>query len=675
MSVFQSKKIHFNDTVSKKLGLENTSNLTDVQLVKNWIKKTLNEEKHRSLSKEKRDKIYLLWSSLKENSGSNTEVSDLNLDCSSQKNATSDTENDDSKKLFDFLEQHVSKHDDVPQKIKNKKTQDILVPQSTSKSHPPSGVISQDNDLDVFYSDMAKLSKSIAELCRIMSTSGMKRSHFHLEKLLSNMENIAKDYSLKNVKNNWEDALQYFKKLDLQNLHEKINTLSCQMNVIQSTFDKKNSESTNPTVDQKLLSIVNNTHNLLSLLKLLNEKISTKEVLSLDTKLSEIKNSVENNGKYTEYYTKKFVRKFEDRLDNIGSKVQNIHKDVLDQKKPTKQKLESVEILDQRLKNLEAHVKNIILKLEKKQNTPESQTIIRNLEGQISHIKDLIANNSKDQKTSQEFDQHVFRLEDYIVKTAYKTARSMLNSIDRNQNIEQIIKNNMQEYCKEIQKVYAEQTIKNFTTLYDMLVKIFQKLENPIEAQNPSISSSLSPDYHGPEESTASFQDPFHVKKFDKISGTNQNGIQSDKLSTQSFIQDTQSPTFSLNNSLDSTQNGLHGISEQNDPGCDKEKELNITNDIQQILERVSLIQHGILEDDNKIPDYISAARRAASASIMRNDMLKKTTYTEKSTTQRWNFIKRITPRGWYASIMLAIALLVSSLLLSPALIRSTFVF
>ncbi|PWL04656.1 peptidoglycan-binding protein, partial [Candidatus Liberibacter asiaticus] len=125
------------------------------------------------------------------------------------------------------------------------------------------------------------------------------------EKILSKMENIAKECSLQSVENNWKGALQPFKKLDFKNLHEKNKNLSCQMNVMQCTCDKNNNGFAASGIDEKLVSSVNSTHNLLSLLKLLNEKRSTKGVLSFDTKLSEIKTAGEKNRKYAQSYTQK----------------------------------------------------------------------------------------------------------------------------------------------------------------------------------------------------------------------------------------------------------------------------------------------------------------------------------------------------------------------------------
>ncbi|MEG8099444.1 peptidoglycan-binding protein [Candidatus Liberibacter brunswickensis] len=654
MSGLQSKKKQPNYTISKKLGSDKDSGMTDVRRVKNWIKRIVEENKNKPLNKEQKDKINLLWSSLKKISGDNTEVGDLDLDLISQQTVDVDKEkvNNDHKKLFDFLKQHTNDHNNIKEKIKRNKKQDIFIvntnQQKTLGSQNTNDVTRYDNDLDVFYSDMSKLSKSIADLCKIISLSGIKGSNPQLEKVLFKMESIAKDCSLKSVKNNWEDVLQYFRKLDFKNLHDKINNLSCQMNFIQSAFDKKNNEYINPNIDQKLLSIVRNTHSLLSLLKLLNEKISSKDVLSLDSKLSDIKNSFEKNGKYTESYTKKFVSKFEERLDNIDTKVQNIHKDVLDQKKPIKQRLESVGVLDKRLKNIEYNVENIMLKLEKKQDIPEANIIISNLERQIANIKEILKNASKNTQTSTKFDQNTFHLEDYIVKTAHKTARSMLNSLDRSKNIEQILKNNMNEYCKEMQKAHAEQTIKNFTTIYEILVKIFQKLEG----------SSLSSNCDYPKECGISFENPSNIKKIDDILQIKENGIQLDKVIKQSSTHDTQYPIISPNSSLDAIKNQLYDNNLESEDSLtdnDKkqmEKAFNTPNDMQQILERVSLIQHGILEYDDTIPDYISAARRATST--IHNGVLKK----EKIEDNRWFFIKSIFSNGWCTSIMLVVTLL-----------------
>lgn len=103
-----------------------------------------------------------------------------------------------------------------------------------------------------------------------------------------------------------------------------------------------------------------------------------------------------------------------------------------------------------------------------------------------------------------------------------------------------------------------------------------------------------------------------------------------------------------------------------------REKEFNSPHDIQHMLERVSLIQQGILEDDNTIPTYISAVRRATSTSTMRSNDLKEKNIGKKI----WNFTKYITSNRWVTSIMLVATLLVSSFLLSPALlVRETFFF
>lgn len=94
------------------------------------------------------------------------------------------------------------------------------------------------------------------------------------------------------------------------------------------------------------MSILNNTHNLLSLLKLLNEKISAKEALSINTKLSDIKAIVEKKRTIYRSYTQKFVKKCDERFENIGTKIQNIQNEVLSQKKSTEQKLQSLEELN-----------------------------------------------------------------------------------------------------------------------------------------------------------------------------------------------------------------------------------------------------------------------------------------------------------------------------------------
>ncbi|ACT56936.1 hypothetical protein [Candidatus Liberibacter asiaticus] len=671
MSGLTPLKDHSSCAVSKKSELENPSGMTDIHRIKNWIQKVIGEEKNKPLSQEQKEKIKILWSSLRKIAGSNEEVSDPNLNSPIQREDDCNVvrTNDDTKQIFNLLRKKLS-NPHLQQHIESKTEQNGGIdPNLQSESLPtiPGTAIREDDDIDIFHSDMAKLSKSITELCRIISIPGIKKSHSQLEKILSKMENIAKECSLQSVENNWKGALQHFKKLDFKNLHEKINTLSCQMNVMQCTFDKNNNGFAASGIDEKLVSIVNSTHNLLSLLKLLNEKISTKGVLSFDTKLSEIKTAVEKNRKYAQSYTQKFVEKFEKHLESIGAQVQDIHSDVREQQKPAKPRLDLIEKIGERLGNLESHVANIMLKLEERQNTSEDPAILRNLENQLLNIKDLVTNDLKDNRTLREPDQHVFGLEDYIVKTAHKTARSMLNSINKSQDIERILQKNMHEYCKEIQKVHAEQTIKNFTTLYDMLVKIFQKLGTLTEEGRRlpySTSNDLSPNH----QASHKYSELFKNLCSDNTPSVNQTRVESNTYNEQY-------PILSSNNSLDQ-HNHPHDISEtQGDSVYDqkkREKEFNSPHDIQHMLERVSLIQQGILEDDNTIPTYISAVRRATSTSTMRSNDLKEKNIGKKI----WNFTKYITSNQWVTSIMLVATLLVSSFLLSPALlVRETFFF
>ncbi|MFV0256100.1 hypothetical protein AYO25_02770 [Candidatus Liberibacter solanacearum] len=669
MSGLRPKKNHSNDTVSKNSRLESALDMTDIQNIKNWIQEAAGKDQKNPLSQEKKEKIQLLWSSLRKISGGNTEISNLNLDTFPQdkSNPNKEKEANDTNQVFNFLRQKSSnlplQKQQTFQEKKNSAYQGIDQSlQNTLKSKSSYEITEHNANLKNFHCDMDKLAKSVSELCRIVSLSGIQGSYSSFGKTLLKIENIVKEYSLQNVGNTWKVALQYFKKLDFQNLHEKINALSCQMESIKCVLDQKNC-SKEPVLDEKILSILNNTHNLLSLLKLLNEKISAKEALSINTKLSDIKAIVEKNEQFTESYTQKFVKKCDERLENIGTKIQNIQNEVLSQKKSTEQKLQSLEVLDQRLQNLDTHVQNITRQLEEKQNTPQNNVLLRNLERQITSIKEVVTTNTRDQKLSQEVAKKIFYLEDFIVQTANKTAKSMLNSLDGRQALETILKNNMHEYFKKVQQVQAEQTIKNFTTLYDMLVKIIQKLENPLEENRKpsSVLTNFSPNF----QSSLPFANTSHTGKVDGISQTK---LESNKLS----IKENLSLLFASKHLFNGKPNKLHDNPKTyKESFDDREEELDIPHDIQQILERVSSIQNGNLEDDT-IPHYISAVRRAASKSVIGDETLKK---KQSYLKERGDKIKSMIFNKWVTSMMLAATLIASSFLLAPSLVGTTFFF
>ncbi|PWL04657.1 peptidoglycan-binding protein, partial [Candidatus Liberibacter asiaticus] len=79
MSGLTPLKDHSSCAVSKKSELENPSGMTDNHRIKNWIQKVIGEEKNKPLSQEQKEKIKILWSSLRKIAGSNEEVSDPNL--------------------------------------------------------------------------------------------------------------------------------------------------------------------------------------------------------------------------------------------------------------------------------------------------------------------------------------------------------------------------------------------------------------------------------------------------------------------------------------------------------------------------------------------------------------------------------------------------------------------
>lgn len=313
---------------------------------------------------------------------------------------------------------------------------------------------------------------------------------------------------------------------------------------------------------------------------------------------------------------------------------------------------------------MDTHVQNITRQLEEKQNTPQNNVLLRNLERQITSIKEVVTTNTRDQKLSQEVAKKIFHLEDFIVQTANKTVKSMLNSLDGRQALETILKNNMHEYFQKVQQAQAEQTIKNFTTLYDMLVKIIQKLENPLEENRrpSSVLTNFSPNF----QPSLPFANTFHTGKVDGISQTK---LESNKLS----IKENLSLLFASKHLFKGKPNKLHDNPKTYKESFDdrEEEELDIPHDIQQILERVSSIQNGNLEDDT-IPHYISAVRRAESKSVIGDETLKK---KQSYLKERRDKIKSMIFNKWVTSMMLAATLIASSFLLAPSLVGTTFFF
>ncbi|PTL86959.1 MAG: hypothetical protein C4617_00640 [Candidatus Liberibacter europaeus] len=671
----------------------NASGVTDIQRIDKLIKQI----RGKNLNRDQIDKINCLLSSLKKIFDGKLQKNNSTLDLSSNPNTKSKQNS----------EPEIS-HDKLPNQVEYS-AESNKVSNSHDKSEPKlyRKNLEKHTDLDIFHHDITNLADNVSELCKIVSQSGIQDSHAYLEQILSKMDALAKEYSPRNLESNLQSVTKYFKELDLKNLHNKINLFSCQMNAIKLNFDKKASILNGLDIDEKLLSILNNTHSLLSLLQSLSDRISPKKIYSVDVKLSEIKRDVSNNERVIESFAHNFNKKLEDGLETIDKQIKNIHKEVVSKKKTTENNLESLELLNKRLqileeqpssakfgeflaeishkvnslihnssnqvisdkldsvmmnmdniikpsqfdlsnsfKKLESNIKDITLQLKGKHNSAENNALLQNLETNISSMKEIIVDQVNRNKLSKTSEHHIVNLDDYIEQTAQKTAQLMLNSLGKSQDMEKAFKNNILECFEDLQKIQAEQTIKNFTTLYDIMAKISQKLDKSIEK-----SANLSSDDN---------------KNRQKL------GVNKQKL----YNQNEKSSLLSSNNLLNVKSAQLDDITKEHDSSIKDKKLCEIDEDlpsnIQQILDRVSSIQNGIWEDYNTIPSYISAARRAASASVMGNDTIQKGNINN-SKKQKWSFASYFSSKKLLISTTIIATLIVSYLLLSPSVVKKYF--
>lgn len=141
-------------------------------------------------------------------SGGNTEISNLNLDTFPQdkSNPNKEKEANDTNQVFNFLRQKSSnpplQKQQTFQEKKNSAYQGIDQSlQNTLKSKFSYEITEHNANLKNFHCDMDKLAKSVSELCRIVSLSGIQGSYPSFGKTLLKIENIAKEYSLQNVGN------------------------------------------------------------------------------------------------------------------------------------------------------------------------------------------------------------------------------------------------------------------------------------------------------------------------------------------------------------------------------------------------------------------------------------------------------------------------------------------
>ncbi|MBL0848787.1 MAG: hypothetical protein EU981_01600 [Candidatus Liberibacter ctenarytainae] len=737
MSGLQKHKPHSNDdAVSTNSKAENTSNVADIKRIISWIEQINEQDPLQSLSSEQKKKIQFLLTSLEGLSNNTPHVNNfrINLSPHKMKDRIDDKKSYDLKEMIFALNKKLS-HPSIQGKIphginilpqKNLKKEINSVPKRDAlypKNNSPCSDVEKHDDLHIFNHDMAILAKSISELCRIMSISGIQGSRASLEKILSKMDTLAKECSLHKIENGWLDTKQCFKELNVTNLLEKITSLSGQIDMIKSNFDKKSKNASESDLDKKIFSILNNTNNLLSIIKPMDTRISQKQISTIDETLSNIKESIKNNGRSIEEGNTNLFQRIEEKIDITTEQIHNIHDDVIHQKRTTDQSLKSLELLDKRLKTLENfapltkiqenfstlsqkfsdflqisdnkvlsgkldsisqslgesqqfnfqqsfqkledHLKSIILQVEKAQYAPKESTLLKNIEIQISHIKDLVINNIPSNQASQKVGNNTVKLEDYIVDTAQKTAQLMRNSPDERQELEKVLKNSMLEYFEERQQIHAQQTIKNFTTIYEMLVNISKKLEK--STSNNCTKSSL----HSEDSCFENIprKPSLHIETLsDTTQVTESPHIDKKKQEEGKYPLKNQHSIFDLNNSMPAESHQPDGSSPERDESennVQRAMKEDMPHNIQQILDRVSSIQDGVWEDYNTIPAYISAARRAASASTEGSGLLAQ--QSEKTQKKQWPFIKKFSIKSWFTSIMLAAILITSTFLISPS--------
>ncbi|MBA5723763.1 hypothetical protein [Candidatus Liberibacter sp.] len=768
MSRLLQEKSHFDyGAIPSKSKSKSTSRTIDIQRIEIWIQQLIEEKNSKTpLSQEKRKKLQFLLSQLKK---TYFRPQEKTVDSkSSPKHETSHTQNKDS----DTIEE---KTDVLSKKFKiktsNERTpnqeessnlnREILNAQKTSESKSYQDIADQNGSLDTFHHDMARMAKSVSELCRITSLSGTKNLRAEFEKILLKMDALAKERSLFKIENNWQVSMQHLKKLDFKSLHKEIGSLAHKIDSVKHNFDKEKNADLAHNLNEKILSILVDTQNILSLLQPLNEKILTEKFSTIDVKLSEIKKAVEANERAIEDGNNTFIKKLEGRLTTIDQQIQNIQDEILLQNQPNEKNSKSLETLSKHLnkldnsynhilklseninqipelveklgknssfenipeylvelsnkvdsisqsmddkmlsrkldtvlqnlediarphpfsieasfKKLECYLKDITSRLEKKHNIPEGDSLLRNLDIQISCIKDLITSNSQSETSSNQADQRISRLEDYvsttdeyIIETSQKTAQLMLKSLDERLDKGRLFKSDTKTLENQ-GKNHVEQMVKNFEKLHEMLVNISKELEiSRVSHDNPSPDQIKIPNSSRIEKSPISFENTSSVedKKLvdhSKTIGFHETNEKQRKSTEASYLSSKNNEkegfplSFKFKKDTDSS-NVYESHQEKNPLAIDEDA----PNNIQKILERVSSIQDSIWNDNNTVTDYISAARRAASESAREEQLLSRNNNSQNMRINHRNFLKIFMSKYWFAPVIL-IAILVSSALL-----------
>ncbi|AHA27473.1 hypothetical protein [Candidatus Liberibacter americanus] len=701
MSVLQQKKLHSGyDASSHNASDRNAYGIDDIKRINTLIQQI----ESRDLSHNQMEKLRVLFSSLKKISNHNTQVDNQKSTIPHQKNnsLTQNQELNDIKEKIEDLSKNLYNDQDNSNAIIGKK-----ISQEPSNSDQKNLHIK--NDLDVLHHNIANLSKKVSELCDIISSSEKQCSDTNLDKILSKMDTLAKEYSIRNLENNWQVAEKQFKELDLKNLHQKIKSFSSKIDDVKYDLNKKNIVFNGENPNEKVLSILDNTNSLLSLLQSLNDRISSKKVYTIDVKLSDIKAAIAKNERVIESSTNNLSSIFEERLKTIEKQVLNIQNDILSQKEPAEKSLQSIKMLDKNIQKLaedqsikkdsdllteifnkvssiaqiadnqgiskkldtilqninlfskhnnqfdvkksfqllEDNFKNISLQFEKKQKNTENDTLLDNLKNQIASVKDMIKNQIDSNNLYQTDKNKIGNLEDYIVETSQKTAKSILNSLDNTQNMDNIFTNKFHEFFEKLQNTQSEQMIKNFTALYEMLAKISNKLDKSIKNNN-SISVAAN--------ASTLLQNSSEIERSD---------FDSNLREIDSFVENKNNEYHDV---LNAASDQLDDSTEKNDKSIknikSQETDNDIPHNIQQILNRVYSIQNGVKEDCNTIPDYISAARRAALSSVIGNNTIQK---------QGWKFIKNYSLKKWFKITIIIAILITSSFFIAPYVSENNF--